>query len=301
MGRVKPAPTIMACVGMVSGVVLLSFAAILTLMAPSTSFVAELEKEGLAIVTEGTRQFMQAAPRRLGPPVVPPIVPPTTTTTVTITTHDSMYDSLDHAEGSSSSSGSSLESFKSSESQSSLALPLPVEQTLGAWLQYTISVWANIAFMICFSVCYHQCAVEPILEEYGTLVDQELESTGINHFKNPIFGCFGDVWVCIHGLFCPIVRMAHTNSVAGICGYWESVLCFSWCACMTGGMLGPCCLLVYWRRQVKEVMGLEYHFAHDLAMTILCPLCSLCQQATAVDRKMGYVVSGCCDVTPTGF
>merc|ERR1719183_2125603 len=87
--------------------------------------------------------------------------------------------------------------------------------------------------------------------------------------------------------------MAHTNAVAGTCGFWETALCWCCCAAISAN-LGPCCLMVYWRKQVKEVMGIEDHIMNDICCTLFCPMLSLCQQATAVDRAMGYEVTGCC-------
>lgn len=301
MGRTSKSASILPCIGMVAGVLLLSFASVIVLMAPSLS-VADLRAD-----PQPAHQFLPASPRRMQAPVVFTGV----STTTTATTHDSSFDSSDESsssQGSSSSIENSLDSSKSSEPNWSLALPLPVEQAIGAWLPYHLSMLFEILFMICFSVCYKRCAVDVIIDEFGTIDEPVNEGKdflleyrdGAPDFRNPICGCLGDTWVTIHGCFCPIPRMAHTNAVAGISGYWETMVCFSCCALCTGG-IAPCCLMVYWRRRVKEVMGIDDNFFKDCVITVLCPLLSLCQQGTAVDRAMGYTVTGCCDVTPTGY
>lgn len=147
--------------------------------------------------------------------------------------------------------------------------------------------------MIFFAVIYHGKVVAPILEQDGTIADKELEMTGEEDFKNGIFSCFSNKQVCIHSCCCPMVRMAHTNAVAGVCGFWETAIAYLCCALISAN-LGPCCLMIMWRKQVKEVMGIEDHMMNDICCTFFCPLLSLCQQAAAVDAEMGYEVTGCC-------
>jgi len=122
-----------------------------------------------------------------------------------------------------------------------------------------------------------------------------LRTTGADDFENAICECCLDKWVCFHGVCCPLVRMAHTNAIAGVCGFWESAFCWFCCAFMTVGA-GPCCLMVYWRMRLKAVMGITDHLLNDVCITLFCPLLSVCQQGTAVDTKMGYQVAGCCDL-----
>jgi len=337
MARAKQSSSTIACAGMAAGMLLLSFAAILVVMTPS-SMVTEIQQQGTAIVSQHARHFLGGSSRRMesveaetdrlqaeeaaavaGTPAQTgitaqdvlngaPAFVPTVTTTRTYTTHKSVLDSMDKV--GSGSSGSMMEAFKSSESQSSLEMDYEAEQAVAVSIPWWFSTMVSLGISLCYAVCYHQCAMEPILDEYGTLADKETMNedefergyTGkTDDFKNPICGCLGDFWVAVHTILCPIVRLAHTNAVADVCGYWESMICFSLCACVTGGIIGPGCLLVHWRKRVKEAMGLEHHCWNDCFLTFVCPYLSLCQQATAVDRKMGYVVTGCCDVTPTGY
>jgi len=342
MAKINQQSSILPCIGMVGGVLLLSFAGILVVMTPM-SYVTELGEQGAAIAAERTQHFLQASPRRLnwfsdikyapmnasvlyGPPMptakakaladittpMPTIIPMTTTVTVTTRTYTTHLSSLDSSDGNSL-SGSSSESMKSSESQSSLAMPLEQEHALAVVLPYQTSMIVEVLVMLCFAICYHQCAVRPIIDEFGTLHNRRNVDTdplygdeddeyrkGSKDFENGKFGCLGDIWVTVHGCICPLPRMGHTNEVAEVCGYWETIICFSCCAMLTCG-LGPFCLVTYWRKRVKEAMGIDHFGCSDCLISFFCMQFSVCQQSTAVDRKMGYVVSGCCDVTPTGF
>lgn len=326
MAKANEAPSILACTGMVAGVLLLSFAGVIVVMTPTS-----LVEQGAALVAERAQHFLPASPRRLQVAVVPAVPavvyssslfsPTGTTTTATFTTvtytsrNTSVFDSWDE-----SSSGSSSESSKSSESGFLLYLPIEEEQTLfGLAVPYNTSMIVEIIFMLFFAIAYQQCAVIPILQDYGTLPDlrhdegDESDSLtfgnsvkaihrheGRTDFKNTKFGCLADIWVTVHGCLCPLPRMGHTNEVAGVCGYWQTICCFSCCAILTCGC-GPFCLVALWRKRVKEAMGIKAFGCSDVLYSTFCMLCNVCQQATAVDRKMGYVVSGCCDVTPTGF
>jgi len=214
----------------------------------------------------------------LGPPVL-------TSTTVL-----SSFDSWD-----SSSSGSSSESSKSSEPRSWQSSGLQGEEFGASFAAEGTTVMTQLVLMICFACCYNSYAVQPVLEAKGTLRAMNLNDAGSDDFENGICECCSDRWVCIHGFCCPLVRMAHTNAVAGVSGFWESVLCFFLCSCMSLG-IGPCCLIAYWRMQLKEIMGIADHPLNDFAVTLCCPYLSVCQQGTAVDTKLGYQVVGCCDL-----
>jgi len=327
MAKINQQPLILPCIGMVGGVLLLSFAGILVVMTPM-SYVTELGEQGAAIAAERTQHFLQASPRRLNwfdqitysPMTTTPLtttplwatISMTTTVTATTRTYTTHLSSLDSSDGNSL-SGSSSESSKSSESQSSLAMPLEQEHALAVVLPYQTSMIVEVLVMLCFAICYHQCAVRPIIDEFGTLHSRRNVDTdplygdeddeyrkGSKDFENGKFGCLGDIWVTVHGCICPLPRMGHTNEVAEVCGYWETIICFSCCAMLTCG-LGPFCLVTYWRKRVKEAMGIDHFGCSDCLISVFCMHFSVCQQSTAVDRKMGYVVSGCCDVTPTGF
>lgn len=157
------------------------------------------------------------------------------------------------------------------------------------------SVGFQVFCGLLFAFLYNKQAVQPIIKKLGTLDEEKVENPHSDDFENGICGCFDDKWVLIHGLCCPLVRMAHTNAVAGVMDFWPSVFAYFCCAIFGAGV-GPCCLMVHWRRQLKDIMRIEDHCFNDFAVTLLCPNLAICQQATAVDRYVGYEVTGCCTV-----
>lgn len=268
MAKADGTPSMPACVGMLSGMLLLALAGTLVIMTPSSS------------------SFLQD--RRLQVGTVGYVVP--------LTTPPSSLDSSD----SSSSSDSSLEPFKSFEDSSGGS-----SKSSGAGLEALGSLWTflggttagQLIMMLIFAFVYKSKAVDPVVQKRGTLKEkmQRQDASGHDDFENGIFECMEDRWVCIHGCFCPLVRMAHTNEVAGVMGFWESAVCWACCAFWSVN-IGPCCLLVYWRMKLKEAMGLEDHMLNDFFITLCCPWLSICQQGTAVDTAMGYEVTGCCNL-----
>lgn len=280
MARVKAPPSSMACVGLLAGMLLLGFAGTLVVMTPS-SIVAEVQKEGM--------RFLQQQPRRLQ--VIYNMGFATTT----------LYPSSLDSSDSSSLSGSSLEPFKSSESDSLRHMAPALEKLSASTGTAFTSVGGQLLLMLCFAFCYYDKAIKPVLAQKGTLADRPnaYEESGKDDFDNGICGCFDDMWVCIHGFCCPLVRMAHTNAVSGVMGFWESALVWCCCSIFTSG-LGTCCLMVYWRKQLKEIMGMEDHLVNDMCVTCFCPFLSICQQGTAVDQAMGYEVTGCCTLEQVG-
>jgi len=304
MAQVQQAAPMYACVGMLAGMLLLGFAGTIVVMTPS-AYVAELEQEGAAFVKEASLHFLQDNSRRLQAPLIDPntqlpvnINPLGGFGFTTTTTMRSAFDSSDTS-SSSASSWSSLEPSKSIYSSSSGSFQQSGARA-EAWV-YTFSTWAGttwgqLVLMMCFAFFYHKNVVAPIVAREGTLEDKELPHSGEDDFENGICGCFDDPWVIVHGICCPLVRIAHTNAVAGVCGFWETALCCCFCSAISAN-LGPCCLMVYWRKQVKDVMGIEDHLMNDICCTLFFPGLSLCQQAIAVDRAMGYEVTGFCKLT----
>lgn len=144
-----------------------------------------------------------------------------------------------------------------------------------------------------FACLYNMQVVEPVIEKKGILADRKERKEALDFSVN-ICQCFDDIWVCIHGLFCPLARMAATMATAGVCGYWESI-CF-WCLCAMFVPLGPCCLTVFFRMRLKEIMNIRDNPLNDIIVACLCPNLAICQEGTAVDHAMGYEVVGCCDV-----
>lgn len=301
-------PSSLACVGVACGALLLTVAA--TLLAVSHSPLSggsvglrRLQAGVSASLGGGPTGLQISVPSALPPSQLPlPIaVPgafttPAWTPTTTLWSTTPRRSSFDSSDGSSSASyGSSSESSKSSESNSLHSSGLLGEQTFGAFSSLGTSTFIQVVIMLCFTFFYNTNAVQPVLEARGTLKAMNLQDTDCDDFDNGICECCTDKWVCIHGLCCPLVRVAHTNAVAGICGFWETALC--WCCCaLISVNLGPCCLLVYWRMQLKQIMGISDHILNDVCITIFCPWFSICQQGTAVDTKLGYQVVGCFDL-----
>jgi len=261
---------------MLADLLLLGFAGTLVVLTP-TSIAKELQQEGEA--------FLQGA-RRL-----------TWTDAYNITHHNSSFDSSQTSSASSGSASlmSSIGSSRSvhSSSGSLKSAGAKAESAISSIIAWMGTVGGQVFISILFACLYYKNAVEPVLEREGTIADKELDYQEKDDFDNGICSCFDDKWVCIHGCCCPLVRMAHTNAVAGVCGFWETAFAYICCAIFTAN-LGPCCLMIYWRKQVKEVMGIEDHLVNDICCTFFFPYLSLCQQSTAVDREMGYEVTDCC-------
>lgn len=260
MAKADGTPSTIACIGMLGGMLLLGLAGTLVILTPSSPMVDARRLQTVLGYVSAT------------------------------TPRPSSFDSWD----SSSSSDMSLEPSKSSES-GSLKSSGPGLEALGSTLSTTFtSTGGQLLLMMIFAFLYNKKVVDVVVQKRGTLLQrmESQEAPDSDDFENGICECMDDKWVCIHGLCCPLVRVAHTNAVAGVCGFWETALC--WCCCALWSVnLGPCCLLVYWRMKVKEVMQIEDHVLNDFCITLFCPWLSICQQGTAVDTAMGYEVTGC--------
>jgi len=221
---------------------------------------------------------------------------------ITSTRSPSSFDSSD----SSSLSDSSSEPLKSFESGS-----LDSSDWNNVWPKFSafigssmgpLTVWLLLQALWAF--CYNKKVVTPLGVD-GTL-DERMSDNQTQHmeaqndFHNSFFGCFSDKWVCLQGLCCPMVRMAHTNSVSGVCAFWETLWCWCCCSWLTLG-LGPSCLVMWWRLRLKNIMKVEENIVFDFCGSMLCPLISVCQMSTAVDAAMGYRTTGCCEYEMFGY
>jgi len=224
---------------------------------------------------------------------------------MTSTRPPSSFDSSD----SSSSSDISLEPSKSFESGSldssdwNMIYP-KLSAGIGSSMG-PLTIW--LILQAIWAILYNKLIVSP-LKETGTL-DERMDNAkmddieGQNDFNNGFCECTKDgriqtpKWVFLETLFCPMVRMAHTNAVSGVCAFWETLWCWCCCSWLTIG-IGPCCLVIWWRLRLKNIMKVEESVLHDFCGTMLCPMISLCQMSTAVDTAMGYQVTGCCEYTP---
>lgn len=212
---------------------------------------------------------------------------------ITTSRAPSSFDSSD-----SSSSGSSFESSKSLESGS-----LESSDWQEVWPKVTRALggsvgWITLSLILqaLFGFLYYRVVTEPIVSE-GTL---GMKGEGVQASMNSIIGCTNDKWVCLQTLCCPMVRIAHTNAVAGTCKFWDSLWCWCCCAWLTMN-LGPRCLLVWWRVQLKSVLKLDDAPLEDFCITLICPELSICQVSNAVDNAAGYEITGCCEYRPTSY
>lgn len=263
-GSSSPLPAL----GMLAGMLLLGFAGVVVVM-PSTA-------------DEASEGFLPRQLQAFG--------------YITTSRAPSSFDSSD-----SSSSGSSLEpskSFMSGSMESSdwnNVWP-KIWQSVGGTMGH---LTFSLVLQVIFAVLYYNMVVSEIVDS-GTLNERmSVSEGGSSDFANGICACHQDKWVCLQGLCCPMVRIAHTNAVGGVCPFWESLWCWCCCAWLTLN-IGPFCLLMWWRLRLKTIMRLEDNPINDFIITMFCPQVSICQMSTAADRAMGYEMSGCCSTKLIG-
>lgn len=207
----------------------------------------------------------------------------------------SLWDSSDGSSLSGSASDFSFEPLKSSDGSSmdsSGSTSGDIEigyEWLTGWLAYV----AALFLMLIFGLIYFERVVEPVIHTKGTLTRAFVFRNSAEDFHYNIFECLYDQWTCILGCCCPIVRMAHTNAVAGIMGFWQSACFHCLAECFGCGR----CLIVYWRLRLKEIMIIEGNFFTDFIVTCCCPYLSICQQASSVDHEFQYEVTDCCTLS----
>lgn len=193
--------------------------------------------------------------------------------------------SLGSLRSSESSAGSldSSQSLKSMESGSLKNDILGTEATLGS-AETIITNAVSLILMLCFAAIYQKKAVEPV----GILPEQGRQYDSGEDFQYGVCDCWKDAHMCCMVFCCSSVRIAHTNAVTDVCGFWPTLfgLC---CTSLICGPIGPCCLNVWFRIHLKDHMGLEDHCLNDMLLTWCCFPCMVGQQALSVDEKMGYV------------
>lgn len=260
-GSLSPLPAI----GMLIGMLLLGFAGVIVIM-PSSSVGPELTRAGEFLASESSRQLQAFG-------------------YITTSRAPSSFDSSDSSSlGSSSEPSKSLESGSLESSDWQYVFP-QITKSIGAsfgWL--TLS----LALQVVFAICYNKMVVDDILATKSTLDDQmnAVPDSG-GEFTNGICMCHKDPWVCFQGLCCPMVRIAHTNAVTGVCPFWESLFCWCCCAWLTLN-IAPFCVLMWWRLRLKTIMRYDDNPVNDFLITMVCPQLSICQMSSAVDAAMGY-------------
>jgi len=224
---------------------------------------------------------------------------------ITTTALPSSFDSSD-----SSSLGSSFEPSKSFDSLSSGSLPsLDLRIAWQEILKATGSIWfavtATLALQSVFALLYYHKVVKLLGDD--TLVNKDdgqafgqFNTDRAGKFDNNILQCTTNRWVFLNGLCCPMVRQAHTNQVAGICGFWESLCCWCCCSWVTLG-IGPSCLVMFWRVMIKATMKKGDDVIEDFCITCLCPELSVCQMANSVDAAMETEMTSCCALSQSSM
>jgi len=154
--------------------------------------------------------------------------------------------------------------------------------------------FTQLLIMICYGCVYKGKVVDPM----GVLPPQQRSYDNADDFNFGICDCFKDCHICMMVTCCPLIRVAHTNAVAGVCGFWETIFCM-WCSFLLFGM-GPCCLNVYFRIHLKDHMGIEDHCVNDMILAWCCLPCITGQQALAVDQVMGFSFKCPCSVERVG-
>jgi len=217
---------------------------------------------------------------------------------ITTSKAPSSFDSSD-----SSSSGSSLEpskSFMSGSMESSdwQYIWPKLFRSIGSSVG---SLTFSLVLQVIFACLYNRLVVESIqAESSGDLESLMAKAEGGSDFNPGICECYKDKWVCCMGLCCPMVRIAHTNAVSGVCPFWESLFCWCCCSFMTIN-IGPFCLLMWWRLRLKTIMRVEDNPFNDFIITMFCPQVSICQMSSAVDSALGYQMANCLGYTPYSY
>jgi hypothetical protein len=192
--------------------------------------------------------------------------------------------------GSSGSLASSDSSMKSLDSSASGSFSKMTGTDFAASTGSVASLSANLINVVLFMIfaCVYKAKV---VDKAGQMPHQ---SRKFHHdFDFTLCDCLTHDCpnTCLMVSCCPFVRIAHTNAVADVCGFWQTICCLSIASFCPPA---PCCLNVYFRMHIKDVMGLDDHCFNDMVLAFCCLPCITGQQALAVDTVMGYSVGCCC-------
>jgi len=152
----------------------------------------------------------------------------------------------------------------------------------------------SIFCWILFAVLFKSRVADKVVDKKGTLKDRH-KSSEEDDFHHTICECFDDKWVCIQGLCCPIARMAATNEISGVFGYWPTVGVYCIAQIFCAQCLVPCCLTVYFRHQLKSIMNIKDNILADFVIACCIPGLAICQQGNGVDHESGFEMTGCCE------
>jgi len=160
------------------------------------------------------------------------------------------------------------------------------------------SALIQILITLCCSCIYKMKVVDPM----GKFPDAPPAgpSEGYDDFAFGLCDCLMNPHMCFFMCCCSPLRLAHTNEVAGICmGFWSSLISWFCCAMCCSQFLGPLCLNVYWRYQLKEKMAIKTGFMDCLVAFCPCTMyCAIGQQALQADDAMGFKYTCPCSAAP---
>lgn len=291
MKRVEAKPRACACVGVITGVVLLLFAAVL-----AVSSSREIE----AVVPSPVRRFRvveeRAPARRLAD----------ATTTTTATVNNATVNNGNGTNGTAAVAAAATNSTTTaavSSGSSSLAGSSSVTSFTGSSVassgtggnkavaymkQGSVGQLVQLILFLAYGYFYKQKVVDAM----GTppvLPPRPQREREYADFAFNLVDCLFDCDMCLMVTFCPAVRAAHTNDMIGTCGFWQSLAAL-WCSAWMCG-LGPCCLTVYWRMQIKDHMNVDDNCLKDALAAFFCMPCVTGQHAMSVDNAAGWSFS----------
>lgn len=123
------------------------------------------------------------------------------------------------------------------------------------------------------------------------------QAADLTTLKTSLFQCFEAKHrsVCLHSVFCPAARNAHTAAVAGVCPFW-----LGWCfTFFTTCSPFEWIVLFIMRSQLRKKMGMETDTGGDILASCFCSPCAVAQMAIELDQRVGVEVECCCKLVQT--